>query len=165
MAAAGILDEDDRVELIEGEIVDMAPIGGQHIGCVNRLTGLFARGLADVVVQAQSPIRLDEHTEPQPDLVLLRPGTTNYPAWPKDVLLVVEVADTSLRYDRQVKLPLYARAGIPEVWLVDVSRRAIIVHRDPSPDGYRAILTVRGDERVAPGAFPGFPLTANQILG
>jgi Uma2 family endonuclease len=164
MATAGILAEDDRVELIEGEIVDMAPIGGPHIGGVNRLNRLFTRGLEQAIVQVQNPIRLDEHSEPQPDLSLLRPEARVYPAEPRDVLLVVEVAETSLRYDRQVKIPLYARAAIPEVWLVDLTTRTIYVHRDPTPDGYRTVLTVRGDEPLSPQAFPDFTLTADQIL-
>ncbi len=165
MAAAGVLRDDDRVELVEGEIVDMAPIGAAHIACVVRLDRLFNRGIDDVVVQVQSPIRLDEHTEPQPDLALLRPQITSYPASPEDVLLLVEVADTTLAYDRGVKLPLYARAGIPEVWLVDLSRRAVLVHREPSPEGYRTTIEASGGDLLGPLAFPAFGVTADQILG
>ncbi len=164
MASAGIFLEDDRVELIEGEIVDMAPIGGPHIGTVNRLTALFARGLPDVIVQIQSPIRIDGHTEPLPDVVLLRPGTASYPAWPGSVLLVVEVCDTTLRYDREIKLPLYARAGIPEVWLVDLNRPTIYAYRDPAPDGYGTTFSVHPGESISPQAFPDFPLTLAQIV-
>ncbi len=165
MAAAGIFWEDDRVELIEGEIVDMPPVGGPHIGTINRLNRLFNRGLDDVIVQVQSPIRLGEHSEPQPDLVLLRPETTTLPAWPEDVRLVIEVSDSTLRYDRDVKAPLYARAGIPEFWVVALARKAILVYRTPSPAGYQTVLTVRGDEPISPQAFPDFTLTARQILG
>lgn len=165
MAKAGILTEDDPVELIEGEIVDMPPIGGPHIRAVNRLTERFVIVLhGRAITQVQNPIRLNEYTEPQTDLSLVRPEATDYPARPGDVLLIVEVAQRSLRYDRRVKIPLYARAGIPEVWVLDVTARRIYVHRDPSPDGYRTVLTVRGSDPLSPVEFPDFVLTADQLL-
>lgn len=165
MVTAGVFPEDDRLELIEGEIVDMAAVGGPHIRTINGLNKLFARGLEDVIVQVQCPIYLDEHSEPVPDLALLRPETDTYPAWPSDVLLVIEVSDTTLRYDRGVKARLYARAGISEYWVVALSRRAVLVHRDPSPEGYRTVFTVQGDQPIAALAFPDFTLTARQMLG
>jgi Uma2 family endonuclease len=165
MAAAGVFLEDDRVELIEGEILDMAAVGGPHIRTLVRLTGLFARGLPDVGVQVQSPIRLDEHSEPEPDLCILPSEASSYPAWPRDVLLLIEVSDTTLRYDRDVKVPLYARAGIPEVWVVDLTGRRVLVYRDPSPDGYRTTRTVRGDESLSPQHCPSLVFSAAQILG
>ena len=164
MGAAGIFLEDDRVELIEGEIVDMPPVGGPHIAAVNRLNILFTRGLDEVIVQVQSPIRLDGYSEPEPDLVLLRPEISAYPAWPRDILLVIEVSDTTLHYDREVKVPLYARVNIPEVWVVDLNGQVILVYRDPSPDGYRTVFTIQGEESVSPQAFPDFTLTAGQVL-
>ena len=165
MAAVGILDEDDRVELIDGEIVELPPIGGPHITAVNRLTELFVMALhGRAIVQVQNPIRLSEYAEPQPDLSLVRPGAMHYPAWPENVLLVVEVAQASLRYDRRVKMPLYAQAGIPETWLLDVVGRRMFVHRDPAPDGYRTVLTVRGDQPISPLAFPDLVLTVDQLL-
>jgi Uma2 family endonuclease len=169
MAEAGILGEDDRVELIEGEIVDMTPIGRRHQAGVDHLTELFIQGLSGkVIVRVQGSIRLSELSEPEPDLVLLRRRAdfyANVDAGPDDVLLVVEVADTSLPYDRDVKVPLYARAGIPEVWLVDLNGASVIVHRDPGPQGYREVITARGTERLSPQAFPDFALTPSQILG
>jgi Uma2 family endonuclease len=125
MAEAGILSEDDRVELLEGEIVAMSPIGSRHAGLVNRLNRLFSQRAGDqVVVSVQNPVRLGGYSEPQPDLALLRPRadfyTSSHPG-PEDVLLAVEVAETSAAVDREVKVPLYARFGVPEVWLVDLA--------------------------------------------
>lgn len=169
MAEAGIFHEEDRVELIEGDIIEMAPIGPSHSGSVNRLNRLFSRSLGDrAVVHVQNPLRPSEYSEPQPDLVLLRyrPDLygTSHPT-PEDTLLVVEAADTSLRYDRDVKVPLYARSGVPEVWLVDLNSGSITIYREPTPDGYRSTSTVSGDDQLAPQAFPETVLTARQILG
>jgi Uma2 family endonuclease len=152
MARAGILPEDSRVELINGEIIDMAPIGSRHAGTVLQLTSLLnqaVRGTA--MVWAQNPIHLDPHTEPQPDLALLRPREDFYKtAHPRasDVLLIIEVADTSLRYDREIKIPLYAHHGIPEVWLVDLQSRTFTRHREPGPEGYRRSEVVADMARV-----------------
>src|ERR671938_544657 len=124
MGEAGILTEDDRVELIEGEIIEMSPIGSRHAACVNRLNTLLGRHLRQTaIVSVQNPIRLDAYSEPEPDVALLRPRADYYESGhptPADALLIVEVADTSADYDRIIKLPLYAKAGIPEAWLVDL---------------------------------------------
>ena len=169
MAKAGILHEDDRVELIEGEIVDMAAISSRHAGCVNRINRLFSQRAGErAIIHVQNPIRLSEYSEPQPDIALLRPRADFYAVshpGPQDVLLVIEVSLTSEEYDRQVKVPLYARFGILEVWLVDLEGERIEVYREPSPHGYRHVRTVRGDERLAPEALPGLELTARDILG
>jgi Uma2 family endonuclease len=169
MAQAGILTEDDRVELIDGEIVEMTPIGGPHAGCVNRLTRLFSQGLGDAaVVSVQNPVHLDEHTEPQPDVALLHPRPDFYASahpTPEDILLLVEVAETSAELDRRVKVPLYARSGIPELWLVDLTQETIAVYRDPTPDGYRTSWTVRRGDRLAPLAFPDREFAVADILG
>lgn len=169
MAEAGILAEDDRVELIEGEIVDMAPIGRRHQARLDRLADLFFGSLGrQAIIRIQGSVRLSERSEPEPDLVVLRRRADFYEhadAGPEDVLLIVEVADSSLTHDRDVKVPLYARAGIPDVWLVDLNGARITVYRAPTPDGYREVRVVRGPERVSPQAFPGLALTADQILG
>lgn len=169
MAEAGILGEDDRVELIEGEIVDMTPIGRRHLACVDRLAELLGEGLRrKVIVRVQGSIRLSELSEPQPDLALLRRRSDFYAAaeaGPQDVLLIIEVADTSFLHDRDVKVPLYAQAAIPEVWLVDLNGDSIAVHRDPGPDGYHTVFVVRGKDRLSPQAFPELVLTADQMLG
>jgi Uma2 family endonuclease len=141
MAETGILSPEDRVELIDGEIIETAPIGSAHGGMTNRLTRLVAQAVADgrVLVSVQGPLRLDAHSEPQPDLMLLRPRaddyTTSHPT-AADVLLVVEVADSSIAYDRGPKLALYARHGVPEVWIVDLVGRAVELCRGPGPEGY-----------------------------
>ena len=165
LGRVGILGEDEHIELIEGQIVEMNPIGPGHIWSVNRLTQVFARR-ADVVVSVQNPIRLDARSQPEPDLVVLRADAAQdrTPA-PPDALLVIEVADTSLEYDRATKGPLYARAGIPELWIVDVPGQRIEVHREPSPDGYRLVrLFVRG-ERLAPQFAPDLQIEVDAILG
>lgn len=169
MGQVGILTEDDRVELIDGEIVAMTPIGRRHAACVNRLNRLFGQRFADVaLVSVQNPVHLGEHSEPQPDVALLRPRADFYAArhpGPADILLLVEVAETSAALDRRVKLPLYARSGIPEVWLVDLDRSTIRAYRDPTPSGYRTARTLSRDARLAPQAFPDRELTVAEILG
>ncbi len=169
MARVGILGEDDRVELIDGEIVEMVPIGPTHVGSVIRFTGRLVRQYGDLAeVSVQNPVRLGEYSEPEPDLVLLRPRADSYRLalpTPADVLLVVEVADTSLAVDRRVKLPLYARAGILETWLVDLRHHRLHVHREPRADGYRVTRTLRRGERIAPLAFPDREIAVADLLG
>lgn len=169
MADAGILNEDDQVELIEGEIVEMAPIGSRHAGHVDRLNQLFSRRVADrAIVRVQNPIWLSDYTEPQPDISLLRPRSDFYTSAhprPQDVLLVVEVADTSIDYDREVKAPLYARLGIGEFWLVDLVRESIEVYRRPSPEGYLEVRRTQRGEGLAPEAFPDLELSVDDVLG
>ncbi|MGH3665792.1 MAG: Uma2 family endonuclease [Egibacteraceae bacterium] len=169
MGAAGILGEDDRVELLDGEIVEMTPIGPRHAGCVNRLTRLLVASLGDrAVVAVQNPAHLSLRSMPQPDLVVARPRDDFYQLahpTPADVLLLVEVAETSASFDRRVKTPLYARAGIPEVWLVDVTSRRVVVHRAPGEGRYADVRTVRPGDRLAPQAFPDFVLTVADVLG
>jgi Uma2 family endonuclease len=142
MAEAGILAPDARVELIEGEVLDMAPIGTRRNGCVNFLSNTLVAALHErAIVQTQGPIRLDEYSEPQPDLALLRPRPDFYGSahpTPADVLLVSEVADTTLAFDRDVKVPIYARFGIPEVWLVDIEAMCCIAIANPPPAPMRA---------------------------
>jgi len=169
MVRAGILREDARVELIEGELYDMNPIGWAHQACVNRLTELFVRTLhGRAIVQPQGPVRLSERSLPQPDLALLRPRTDFYAhggPGPADVLLLVEVSDTTLAYDRDVKVPLYARAGIPEVWLVDLAGGQVLVFREPEHDGYRDSRVYRPGDALSPQAFPDMSLAVDDLLG
>src|SRR5919108_6402376 len=133
MAEVGIFQPDERVELIEGEIVKMAPIGPRHAGCVINLNRLFVTRLGDrAVVSPGNPVVIEPRSEPQPDLLLLRPRAVSYSrehATPEDVLLAVEVADTTARFDRIVKARLYARARISEYWLVDVNEASVDVFR------------------------------------
>ncbi len=168
LVPAGILREDDRVELIDGEIVEMSPMGSRHAACVARPTA-WAIGLQDrAVVWVQNPLRLGDQGEPRPDLALLRPRADFYAAahpTPEDVLLVVEVAETSSDYDGEVKIPLYARWKIREAWLVDLERSCVEVCREPLPDGYPDLRVVTGSERLAPLAFPDLDLCAKDVLG
>jgi Uma2 family endonuclease len=169
MAETGILQRHHRVELIDGEIVDMTPIGRRHMAGVDRLNREFVLALADrAIVRVQGSLRLHDYSEPEPDLVILRPRDDFYAgeaAGPADVFLIIEVADTSEHYDRQVKVPLYARAGIPEVWLVDVNAGSITLYRQPGPDGYAQAVVATGSDALRPLAFPDFVLTAARILG
>ncbi len=170
MVEAGILAERERVELIYGEVLEMTPIGNRHAACLRRLLHLLAPALGTAaMLDAQNPLHLpEERSEPQPDLVLLRSREDGYAAGPPaaaDVLLVVEVADSSLAYDRDVKVPLYARAGIPEVWLVDLAGGAVAVHRRPAGGSFRDVQTLRRGDHLAPQALPEARLPVDSILG
>jgi Uma2 family endonuclease len=168
MAEAGILAERERVELIRGEIVEMSPIGDRHAAFVDNLNRLLVRRLPDeVIVRVQGPVALAEDTEPQPDFTVLRRRAVPYKAreaWAEDALLVVEVADTSLAYDRSTKRRLYAEAGIPEYWVVDCATETIEVHRDPGPDGYREVSLESGVATLRLQAFPDVELSTVDIF-
>lgn len=167
MARAGVLTEDDRVELLDGEIVEMGALGSRHISCVARLHRAFVEALGDrAFVTSQGAVRLGRYSEPHPDVAVLRPRADDYAgniAGPEDTLLLVEVADTSLTYDRDVKLPLYAAAGIREVWIVDLTARVVQVCREPRQAAYRVQSRLeRGT--LSPLAFPELELETGQIL-
>lgn len=156
MGEAGLFSEDDRIELVEGEIYEMSPVGERHAACVRKLNNLLARLLAsEAVVDVQNPLHLSRFSLPQPDLVLLRPRGDFYAQGhprSEDVLLLIEVADTSLDHDREVKVPLYARHGIVEVWLVDLEGRSVEVFTEPGVDGYgRRRVVSRQDSHLTPG--------------
>lgn len=160
MAEAGILGAADRVELIDGEIVNMAPIGSKHAFVVSRLVQFFTLASnGKYLVSAQNPVRLDELSEPQPDLALLKPGDymDRLPG-PADVLLIVEVAYTSISYDRDVKLALYAHHDIPEVWLLDVADGELAVYREPVDGQYQAIHKPSAIESISPLRVPDVEL-------
>ncbi|QWK11878.1 MAG: Uma2 family endonuclease [Thermoflexus hugenholtzii] len=168
MAEAGILSEDDRVELIEGELVTMSPIGSRHAACVARLTALLFPVEGRGILWVQNPIRLGARSEPQPDVALLRYRPDFYASahpGPEDVLLVVEVAETSADSDRSLKIPLYARYGIPEAWLVDLLEERIEIYRHPTPQGYRSLHIAHRGETVSPTALPDLELSVDEILG
>ena len=169
MGEAGVFHEDDRVELIDGQIVEMTPIGAPHAACVDRLTRAFSRRVGDLaIVRVQSPVVLGPRAEPQPDLALLRPPIERYARAhpePADVLLVVEVADTSPEYDRSVKIPLYARAGIPEAWLVDLVAERIEVHRNPRDGAYTDRQVVARGATLTVLHLPHVSLRAEEVLG
>ena len=167
MGEAGILGDDDRIELIEGELIDMAPIGSHHAGTVIRLTSLFNRALAGrAILSPQNPVMLADRSEPQPDIAILRNRadyyTDSHPA-SEDVLLIVEVADTTLSYDREIKIPLYARHGIPEAWLMDLSARSLEVHRRPTAQGFRELLRPEDSESVTLARLPDVSITVADL--
>lgn len=169
MGRVGILSEDDRVELLDGEIVEMQPIGPSHAGHVNRLTELFVSRLAGrATVIVQNPLRLDRRSEPQPDLTIARPRADFYsnahPA-PEDALLVIEVADSSLRVDREVKVPLYAKASIAELWIVDLAAEELEAYREPSGSGYATTTRLRRGDSIAPLSFPDVTIELIDVLG
>jgi Uma2 family endonuclease len=169
MADAGILTEDDRVELIEGEIIEMSPIGDRHAACVDGLTKLLVQRVRDAaIVRVQNPIRLSDLIEPQPDLGLLRPRDDFYARGhprPEDVFLIVEVAETSLNYDRDLKVPLYASAGIPEVWLVDLPCSEIWTYSQPESGADRMANRVGRGGSITSNAIPELTVEAGEILG
>ena len=169
MGEVGILKETDRVELIRGEIVEMSPIGRRHYAFVNNLSRLLTLALGDrAIVAVQGPIALADDTEPEPDIAVIRRRTPSYKdreAYAEDAFLLIEVAETSLAYDRSTKLKLYAVAGIPEYWIVDCVAESIEIHRTPNVDGYREVVRVAAPTAtVALQAFPDVVLTLAEIF-
>ena len=168
MADAGILGPEERVELLEGDIYTMAAIGSRHARCVDTLAEwLIVRLAGRAIVRIQGPVRLSSGLEPEPDLALLRPRADRYGEehpGPGDLLLLIEVADTSLAYDRDLKLPRYAEAGIPEVWLVDLTANQVLIHRDPSGPRYASVSTAGRGDTLTPAAFPDLRLPIDDLL-
>jgi Uma2 family endonuclease len=168
MAETGVLRPDARVELLNGEINDMSPIGPFHGGVTNYLTEIFitaSHGRWQVSVQ--NPVRLDDYSEPQPDLMLLKPAADFYRKrhpQPEDVYLLVEISDTTLARDLSEKLPAYGRAGIPEVWIVNLNEETVEVHREPHFAGYAAKSVLRAGEVAKPLAFPDFGVDVAEML-
>lgn len=168
MAEAGILREGHRVELVDGEIIEMNPIGVNHANCVARLTRLFAHLVQDqAVVWVQNPLHIDEHSELQPGLLLLKPEfglySTSHPT-PGDVLLLIEVSDTSRAYDRGAKLELYAQARIPEVWVVDLPNSAVESFRLPRSGRHEEHQVFGGDGQLTPLMFPNLRVAIAEIV-
>ena len=168
MCSAGILTADDRVELIDGELIEMPPMGPAHAGIVNRLAKILLLRLGDAAeLRVQSSLRLSNHTQPEPDLAVVKPDLRHYllrHPQPADVLLVIEVADSSLDYDRERKVPLYAAAGIAEVWLVDVGKKQVTIYNAPSSGGYDYSRTVAWAEEIVATAVEGLRLTFEEFL-
>jgi Uma2 family endonuclease len=169
MAETGILKREDRVELIDGEIIDIAPIGSEHAGNTNGLIEIFARAVVQglYLISVQNPLRLDAYNEPQPDVMLLRPRKDKYrDSHPsaEDVLLLVEVADSSLGYDRGAKLALYARTKIPEVWIVNVPAKLLEVYRNPIDDGFASKQELK-EGTITPDSLPSVVVNLAELLG
>jgi Uma2 family endonuclease len=168
MGEAGILKPSERVELIQGEIVEMSPIGRRHYAFTDNLIRLLVLGLGDrAVVAVPGPIALADDTEPEPDVAVYRRRAVPYKdadRGPDDALLLIEVAETSLAYDRSTKLRLYAAAGIAEYWVVDCGAESIEVYRGPHADGDRDVRRFVGATTVSPQAFPDIVLSLTEIF-
>ena len=168
MSEAGIFHENDRVELIDGEIIKMAPTGSLHAGTVDQLTRLFILTFGqNAIIRVQNPIVLDDYSEPEPDLALLTPREDFYKSSHpivRDLLLVVEIADSSLAYDREVKLPLYARSHIPEVWIVDLENRCVRVFQDPAEEGFARTRTLAHPYLLTPLRLPACEIDLSALF-
>ncbi len=169
MGEAGILREDARLELIEGGICAMSPVGSAHAACVKFLSGLVNRLFGGTfIIGVQDPVRLNDFSEPQPDVSLLRWRDDYYRgAHPKpaDVLLVIEVADTTVLTDRSVKMPLYARAGIPESWLVNIPEGQVEIYSDPTDGAYRRVEVFGRGAEARSHTVEGFAVGVRELLG
>lgn len=169
MAELGLLPADARVELIEGEIIDMATIGSRHFAAVTRLDRLLQRAVGELAITSvQSGFRLDDYSQPEPDLALFRFRADFYAdalPTPADTLLVIEVADSSARYDRQIKLPLYARRGVPELWIVDLDAGLLRSYREPRGDDYLQASATSQPGVVGIEALPGVSIDLTGLFG
>jgi len=169
MSEAGILSEDDRVELIGGEIIKMSPIGKYHAACVKRLNSVLNRRVGEyAIISVQDPIRLNDYSEPEPDIALLKPRDDFYAQelpTAEDVLLIIEVADTSVEYDRNVKLPLYAKANIAETWLANIREDRMEAYSQPVNGTYQNVRVIKRGETLSPEALPKLLLTIEEVLG
>ncbi|HMT20791.1 MAG TPA: Uma2 family endonuclease [Promineifilum sp.] len=169
MVEVGLLAEDDRVELLWGDIVEMSPINVAHASTVSRLLSVLSKTLGErVILSVQNPVQLDNESLPQPDIALLRPRddfySTHYPE-AKDVFLLIEVSDSTLNYDRWTKTTLYGTAGIADYWIVNLPAQRIEVYREPRPDGYRTVTYYARGEMLSLLSFPDVELNVTGILG
>lgn len=168
MGETGILAEDDHVELLDGELYEMSPVGSWHNGKVDRFARRLDRTVGErAIVRVQGSFRLSPNSEPEPDILVLRYRPDFYEQalpGPEDVLLLIEVADSSLGYLRNLKLPLYAGAGIPEVWILNRSAERIEVYREPRDGRYQSITMARRGATITPQAFPDITIAVNEIL-
>jgi Uma2 family endonuclease len=164
----GVLRPDERVELVDGIIVRMAAMNSPHFACIARLNRWFSDNTgADVLIAPQLPIHLSDHSEPEPDIAVLKARDDDYEEslpQPEDALLVIEVSDTTFRYDRRVKLPMYARAGLTEVWIVDLPRARVLVFRDPHGDDFTTEIVFRRGDVLTPLALPQLALPVSEVL-
>ena len=168
MGEVGIFGPEERLELIDGYIVEMSPIGNRHMLCLDQATELFVLAFAGKArVTVQGPLKLNLRNVPQPDLVLFKfkPGY-RYSTRPnsQNCYLVMEVSDSTLRYDTKIKVPLYAKTGVPEVWVEDLKHQRLLVYRDPEGETYQTQLTLSADDSIAPLAFPDTPFRVRDLL-
>lgn len=168
LVETGVLTEEENVELIRGEITEMTPIGRKHADSVNRLNRIFSKELGDqVLVSVQNPLRIEPESEPEPDIVLFEYRDDLYEEThpgPEDVLLIVEVAQTSQELDREQKIPLYAENHVQETWLVDLEEKQIEQFRTPSGDTYKEIRIYEPGDSISPSACSELEMSVNRIL-
>jgi Uma2 family endonuclease len=168
MAESGILQPDERIELLEGQIIQMAAKGTAHSAAVTRIERLLRNRLGErVLLRFQDPVRLNDYSEPEPDVAVVQPNTLFYEDHhpiPSEVFLLIEVSDTTLKFDREVKSPAYARSGIAEYWVLDVKARKLHVYRVPGTDGYQSEAILSEELTVAPLAFPDCVITVREML-
>ena len=169
MCQAGIFSENERLELVCGEVIQMSPIGERHAACVAILTQLVTLRLQrSALVWVQNPLRLDEYSEPQPDLAVLKPRDAHYRTskpTPDDVLIVIEVSDSTLEYDRKVKMPLYAGAGIAEAWVVNLPEERIEVYGGPAGGEYRTVRSYARRQKLQSHTLAPLRLSVSKVLG
>jgi Uma2 family endonuclease len=169
MAEAGLFGEEERIELIDGEIVEMTPIGNRHMICVDRANAFMTEAFGrTAIVSIQNALRLNMHNMPQPDVVVFKPSADFYESarpTPADVLFLIEISDSTFRRDRYIKLPRYARYGVAEVWIEDLKRDLILVFRDPEGDQYRTQLTLHRGDSISPLAFPKSMFLVDDLIG
>lgn len=168
MAETGVLRPDARVELLDGKIIDMSPIGSPHAGTVKRLIRIFSKVDNERwTISAQDPLHLDDHSEPEPDVMLLKPTADDYVSRhpePDEVFLLIEVSDVSLDYDREEKLPIYGRAGIQEVWIVNLNEAVVEIYHEPNFTGYGNKTVLRPGQQAKPLAFPDVAVDVTELL-
>ena len=169
MGQTGIISEDKRVELVCGEVIEMSPIGERHAACVDFLTQLVTLRLRrSAIVRVQNPVQLDDYSEPQPDITVLKPRDDFYRhahPRPEDVLLVIEVSDSTLEYDRKVKMPLYAGAGIPEAWLVNLPEERVEAYSDPAGGEYQTVRSYALRQKLQSHTLAALRLSVSKVLG
>jgi Uma2 family endonuclease len=167
MLDAGILTGASHVELIEGVIVDMSPIGSLHAGVVDQIVRVIAPQTTNAILRVQNPVRLGGYSEPEPDIALLKPRKDYYKkSHPEaeDILLIIEVADSSIDYDRKIKIPLYAQHRVPEVWLIDLNLQRIEIYLEPSDDGFRKILKPSLDTALSPALVAEIKFVSRELF-
>ena len=168
MAEAGILHHTERVELINGEIIVMPPIGNPHATGVRRIDRVFRQTAGDAVtISGQNPVRLGDHSDPQPDIAILRYREDDYsdkPPSAEDVLLIIEVSDSTLAYDRGTKADIYARFNVPEIWVMNLPEDCIEGFSDPGPEGYTRQTTYRRGDKISPAALPDLEFAVDDLL-
>jgi len=169
MGEFGLFGDGARVELLDGEVIEMSPIGSPHASCVARLNFLLMRAVGSrALIFPQNPVGLDNYSEPQPDIAVLAPRPDGYSQshpTPPDVLLLIEVADTTLPFDRDHKSFVYARSGVRQTWIVDLTGDEVLVMGSPAPDGYGRVRSLRRGEQLEIEALESVVLHVDDVLG